>query len=115
MNKLRLKVTANKLEAENDVFTTSGSANFDECVFTFDSTWDDLIKFAVFTFNNDDFIRVDIDNDRCNIPTMCLKREGMLRINVIGMDFNSVIITTNCIGHKVEEGVNDVNTVLTDE
>ena len=115
MNEIRLKVTANKLEAENDVFTTSGSANFDECVFTFDSMWDDLIKFAVFTFNNDDYVKVDIINDRCNIPTICLKREGMLRINVIGMDYNSIIITTNSIGHKIEEGVNDVNTVLTED
>ena len=92
MNEIRLRVTANKLETENDVLTTSGSANFDECVFTFDSI-----------------------NNRCRIPVVCLKRDGMLRINVIGMDYNDVIITTNSIGHKVEEGVNDVSSALQDD
>lgn len=115
MNEIRLRVTANKLETEIDVLTTSGSANFDECVFTFDSTWDDLTKFAVFTFNHNDMVKADIINNRCRIPVVCLKRDGMLRINVIGMDYNDVIITTNSIGHKVEEGVNDVSSALQDD
>ena len=114
MNELRLKATGNKLEPQNEVFTTSGSANFDVCVFTFDSTWNDLNKFAIFTFNNDDFMKVDIINNRCNIPAVCLRNEGILKINVVGMDYNSTIVTTNSIGHRIEEGVNDVNTVLID-
>lgn len=112
MNELRLKVTANKLEAENDIFSTSGSVNFDSCVFTFDSTWDDFEKYALFTFNNEDTVKVDITNNRCNIPGLCMNYEGMLRISVFGFNYTGVLITTNTVGHKIEEGVSDAKSWL---
>lgn len=115
MNELRLKVTANKLEAQNEVFTTSGSANFDTCIFSFDTAWNNFTKYALFTFGNDDCIKVDIVDNRCNIPSICLRHEGILRISVFGVNNSDVVITTNNIAHKVEEGVYDVEGWLEDD
>lgn len=115
MNELILKVTANKLEAENDIFTTSGSVNFDVCVFSFDSTWDDFEKFALFSFNNDDYIKVEIVNGRCNIPALCMNHEGILKISVFGFNYSGVLITTNSVGHKIEEGVDDAKGLMVDD
>ena len=112
MNEIRFKVTVNKLEVENNIFSTAGSVNFDSCVFTFDSTWDDFEKYALFTFNNEDTVKVDITNNRCNIPGLCMNYEGILRISVLGFNYSGVLITTNAVGHKIEEGVNDAKSWL---
>ncbi len=107
MNNMSLRVTENRLEIVTDTYTTGGSVNYDGCVFDFDSTWNGFIKTAVFGFGNSDCVRVELQNDACKIPAICLKNEGIVRIGVYGINEDEIIITTNCVAHRVQEGVTE--------
>ena len=109
MNNIYLKVAANRIEIEKDTFTTGGSVDFDGCVFSFDSTWDSFIKTAVFGFGNADFVRVSLDDDSCKIPAVCLQKEGILKIGAYGVNEDGVVITTNAVAHRIEEGIGEEN------
>ncbi len=109
MNKIILKVTANRLEIEKDTYTTGGSVNYDSCSFNFDNTWNGFTKTAVFGFGNSDYTRVELDKDECKIPAICLQDEGFIKIGVYGVNSDGVVITTNAVAHRVNEGVGEVN------
>lgn len=109
MNELILKATSNRLEIEKDTYTTGGSVNFDCCVFTFDEIWDGFNKTAVFGFGNSDYARVELKDDECKIPSMCIQDEGILKIAVYGVNNDGVVITTNAVAHRVNEGIGEVN------
>lgn len=109
MNKIILKVTANRLEIEKDTYTTGGSVNYDSCSFDFDNTWNGFTKTAVFGFGNSDYTRVELDNDECKIPAICLQDEGFIKIGVYGVDGDGVVITTNAVAHRVNEGIGEVS------
>lgn len=109
MNNMILTVTSNRLEVEKDTYTTGGSINFDGCVFQFDEAWDGFRKTAVFGFGGSDYTRVELENDECRIPAICLKEEGILKIAVYGVDDSGVVITTNAVAHRVNEGIGEVN------
>ncbi len=109
MNKIILKVTANRLEIEKDTYTTGGSVNFDSCSFVFDNTWNGFAKTAVFGFGNSDYTRVELDKDECKIPAICLQDEGFIKIGVYGVNGDGVVITTNAVAHRVNEGIGEVN------
>lgn len=109
MNDMILKVTANRLEVQKDTYTTGGSVDYDGCIFEFDSTWDNFIRTAVFEFGNSDFARVTLESDKCKIPAICLQKEGILKIGVYGINDDGVVITTNAVAHRVEEGIGEDN------
>lgn len=109
MNKIILKATANRLEIEKDTYTTGGSVNYDSCSFDFDNTWNGFIKTAVFGFGNSDYTRVDLEDNECKIPAICLQDEGFIKIGVYGVNSDGVVITTNAVAHRVNEGVGEVN------
>ena len=109
MNDIILNVTANHLEIEKDTYTTGGSVNYDGCVFKFDSVWDGFSKTVVFGFGNSDYARVELETDSCKIPAICLQDEGILRIAVYGVNDDGVVITTNAVAHRVNEGIGEVN------
>lgn len=109
MNNIILNVTSNRLEIEKDTHTTGGSINFDGCVFSFDETWDGFVKTAVFGFGTSDYARVELEADECKIPAICLQEEGILKIAVYGVNDDGVVITTNAVAHRVNEGIGEVN------
>lgn len=105
MNYIKLSAENNKLKITEDCFTTGGSINYDACSFTFDDKWDGFVKTAVFSINNEDNYRVPIEDNTCVIPSVCIEKEGILRIGVFGVNDDNVLITTNTVAHRVEEGV----------
>ena len=105
MNYIKLSAENNKLKITEDCFTTGGSINYDACSFTFDDKWDGFVKTAVFSINNEDNYRVPIEDNTCVIPSVCIEKEGILRIGVFGVNDSNVLITTNTVAHRVEEGV----------
>ena len=105
MNNLSLKVVGNRLEVVKDTYSTQSCVNYDSCSFSFDGEWDSFDKTAVFGFGNNDVIRVSIENDNCKIPALCLKKEGYIRIGVYGIGEDGTVIATNCIAHRIEEGI----------
>ncbi len=109
MNNLILKATSNRLEIEKETYTTGGSINFDCCIFRFDQTWSGFSKTAVFGFGTSDYARVELQDDECKIPSICLQEEGILKIAVYGVNEDGVVITTNAIAHRVNEGIGEVN------
>ncbi len=109
MNNLILKATSNRLEIEKDTHTTGGSIDFDCCIFSFDETWNGFSKTAVFGFGNSDYARVELQDDECKIPSICLQEEGILKIAVYGVNEDGVVITTNAVAHRVNEGIGEVN------
>lgn len=109
MNKIILKATANRLEIEKDTYTTGGSIDFDSCFFNFDNAWKGFAKTAVFGFGSTDYARVELESDECKIPAVCLKEEGLLRIAVYGVNEDGVVITTNPVAHRINEGIGEVN------
>lgn len=109
MNNMILNVTSNRLEIEKDTYTTGGSIDFDGCVFHFDETWEGFSKTAVFGFGSSDYTRVELKEDECRIPAICLQDEGIIKIAVYGVDSEGVVITTNAVAHRVNEGIGEVN------
>ncbi len=109
MNNIKLRVTANRLELIEDTYTTGGSVNYDGCEFDFDTTWDGFTRTAVFGFGNSDYYRVEIDEDgKCKIPAVCLQQEGILKIGVYGIKGEEIVLTTNNVAHRIDEGICDV-------
>ncbi len=108
MNKMKLKVSANHLEIVSDTYTTGGSVNYDSCAFEFDSVWNGFIKTAVFGFGNSDYVRVELQNDECKIPAVCLREEGIVKIGVYGINADEIVITTDNVAHRVQEGINEM-------
>lgn len=108
MNDIRLKVTANRLEILEDTYTTGGSVNFDGCIFTFDATWNGFEKTAVFALDTTDHYRVSLEGNTCRIPAACISKEGLLKIGMYGINADGVVITTNLVVHRVNEGVGEV-------
>lgn len=109
MNKIIMRVTANRLEIEKDTYTTGGSVNYDSCSFVFDNTWDGFTKTAVFGFGSSDYTRVDLDDNECKIPAICIQDEGLIKIGVYGVNSEGVVVTTNAVAHRVNEGVGEVS------
>lgn len=105
MNNIKFSVTGNQLKITQDTITTEGSVNYDGCDFTFDESWKGFTKTAVFSTNNDKCYRVSLSNDSCKIPSVCLEKEGILRIGVFGVSNDDVIITTNSVAHHIGEGI----------
>lgn len=109
MNDILLKVSANRLEILQDTYTTGGSVNYDGCLFSFDNTWKGFRKTAVFGFGQSDYVRVELETDSCKIPAICLQNEGIIRIGVYGVNDDGVVITTNAVAHRVDEGIGETN------
>ena len=105
MNHIQLSVDGNILKVVQEAASTQGSAKYDSCSFTFDNEWDGFTKTAVFSTENDDSYKVLIENGSCLIPSVCLEKEGNLRIAVFGINDSDVVITTNTVAHRVEEGI----------
>lgn len=108
MNNLSLNVIGNRIEIIKDTYSTQGCINYDSCTFSFDSEWDLFKKTAVFGFGNNDLIRVSIENNVCKIPAICLKKEGYIRIGVYGINAEETVIATNCVAHRIDEGIDNL-------
>ncbi len=110
MNTMRLRVKGNKIEILTDIYTTQGSMNYDSCVFEFDAEWSGFQKTAVFGFGNGDYARVELVNNECKIPAVCLQNEGVIQIGAYGINEDDVIITTNSVAHRVDESIGEAGT-----
>ena len=102
-----LDVSGNKLTITRTAVITSGSENVDMCMFTFDNEWQGFTKIAVFSTADGDEYTELIVNNSCNIPSECLKKNGLLRIGVAGKDNGTKIMSTNLVSHRVVSGANE--------
>lgn len=108
MNNLSLNVIGNRIEIVKDTYSTQSCVNYDSCSFSFNSEWDSFEKTAVFGFGNNDCIRVSLENNSCKIPAPCMQKEGFIRIGVYGINSEETVIATNCVAHRVEEGIDNL-------
>ena len=115
MNDITLKATENRLEILKDTYTTGGSVNYDTCTFSFDSTWDSFEKTAVFMRENSDTYRTGLMDDSCKIPADCIKQEGILKIGLYGINSDGVVITTNYVAHRVNEGIGEAESWIEED
>ena len=107
MNIIALDVTGNKLKITSTVTITAGSENVDVCLFTFDDEWQGFTKLAVFSTADGDEYTKPIENNRCTVPVNCLKKNGLLRIGVVGKNNGVKIMSTNFVSHKIISGANE--------
>lgn len=56
------------------------------CEFIFDSTWDNLSKYALFKDEYNNSLYVELLNDRCNLPKEVLTGPGNIYIGIIGFE-----------------------------
>ena len=68
MNSIDLKVTKSTMSISNIYTLNQGEYNVDKCVFDFTSDYDNLIKKAIFIYNNEEPIEMVILDNECNIP-----------------------------------------------
>lgn len=108
MNQLEFNITGNKITVVKLPCVTSGSANYDECKFNFDSQWDKLSKTAVFICSalNSEYTS-PITNGICNVPKECLQKSGTLKIGAVGVGESGTVISTNIAVHKITVGANE--------
>lgn len=107
MNQLEFIVTGNKLAVQKLPVTTSGSAYFDRCKFSFDSQWDSLQKTAVFICGTSEEYTASLLGGVCLIPKECLQKSGILKIGVVGVGDDGTVISTNIAVHKIIVGANE--------
>ncbi len=108
MNLLNLHVNGNILNLKEKPVTTSGSVNYDSCVFTFDKQWRNYNRIAVFSIGDSEGYTVSLnDSCTCKIPKECLRQAGLLRIGVVGEGEDGVVISTNIVTHKIIRGANE--------
>jgi hypothetical protein len=80
---MRVKVTANICEIQNDVILNSGEYNINKFYFDFSEEYiDNYVKKALFVGNDGTVYEMVIANDECNIPYDILKNPGTYTFGV---------------------------------
>lgn len=69
------------------------SVGIAEVEFAFDSRWDGFEKTAVFQLDLNNPIAVELDNNKCTIPSEALKSSGKLKIGIYGKKDDMVMPT----------------------
>ena len=107
MNIIALDAAGNRLKITSTVMITSGSENVDACYFTFNNEWADFLKVAVFSTADGGEVTQIIQNNKCDIPSECLCKNGLLRIGVVGKNNGNKIMSTNFVSHRIISGANE--------
>ncbi len=107
MNIIALDAAGNRLKITSTVMITSGSENVDACYFTFNNEWADFLKVAVFLTADGGEVTQIIQNNKCDIPSECLCKNGLLRIGVVGKNNGNKIMSTNFVSHRIISGANE--------
>lgn len=107
MNIIALDAAGNRLKITSTVTITSGSENVDACYFTFNNEWADFLKVAVFSTADGGEVTQIIQNNKCDIPTECLCKNGLLRIGIVGKNNGNKIMSTNFVSHRIISGANE--------
>jgi hypothetical protein len=79
---MKLNVTENNVKIIQKELYNSGEYNIHSCEFVFSAEYENLIKKALFTNKNQKTYRINIINNRCQIPTEVLKEKGNIEIGV---------------------------------
>ena len=111
MNNINFSVSGSKLTLTGNVMPVSGSFNYDKCVFTFDSEWTGFTKDVVFSMGNGEEYTVRLLGNYCNIPEELLRKSGLLKIGVTGINTAGVLISTNQTALRVRCGANESETI----
>lgn len=113
---MKLQIIGNRIIAEHNQLT-SGSVNWYEAEFNFDSTWNGMMRTVVFQAgeNKDNSVSVFLGEDlKCLVPWEVLQNEKSLYVSVFGTLGKSVVLTTNYayVG-KIDRGAdrNSVGTI----
>lgn len=113
MNSISLNVTGNKLTLTGGAEPLSGSFGYDRCAFTFDSEWNGFTKSAVFSMGNSEECTVILESNQCVIPDEMLRKSGLLKIGVTGINPSGTLISSNQIALRVRCGTNETETFPT--
>lgn len=97
---------------------SSGDANYDMCLFTFDSTWEGFTKTAVFYQDKASVQYAVLGSDgACTVPAAAMAREGKMYIGVFGIK-DSAVLTSTLDTIEIERGAisgDNVSTEPTDD
>ena len=80
---MKIKVTKDEVRITELPKVHTGEYKANICEFDFSEEWDSLVKKAVFTYKLDEPIKMDIADDKCDIPVEVLKY-GEVKIGVYG-------------------------------
>lgn len=107
MNLLNFTVNGNRLVFTENAYPTSGGYSYDKCSFTFDSEWTGFSKKAVFSSGNSEELSELIESNICTVPEEMLRKAGLLKIGVVGINGAGTIISTNVVTVRIDTGANE--------
>ena len=111
MNNINFSVSGSRLTMTGSVMPLSGSFNYDKCVFTFDSEWTGFTKDAVFSMGNGEEYTVRLLQNYCSIPEELLRKSGLLKVGVTGINAAGTLISTNQAALRIRCGANESETI----
>ncbi len=116
LNQLNFNVNGNLLTLNNKPMITSGSVNYDTCIFNFNKAWRGFSKNAVFITEDGECYCVAVENNNsCKIPRDCILKRGLLKIGVVGENEDFTVISTNMVTYRIIHGANEENPELPNE
>lgn len=107
MNNISLNVSGNTLTVTGGAEPLSGGYSYDKCVFTFDSEWTGYTKTVVFSVGNSEEYTEILQSNQCAVPEELLKKTGLLKIGVSGVNAAGTLISTNQAAIKIRRGSNE--------
>lgn len=104
MSTITLKLDNQLLTKTNDVIISSGDAEADTCLFTFDENWTGFTRTAVFYQDKDSPQYAVLDNnDSCMIPAAAMQYKGIMCIGVFGVKGTSML-TSSVVRQEILQG-----------
>ena len=118
MAQIEVMVSKQLLTIQNQDVIARGDMNYDICAFSFDRTWEDFVKTAVFYQDKSNVQYVVLNSDNtCIIPASAMVKEGNMYIGVFGISGAKVLTST--VGRVyIRQGAisgGDVNTEPSDD
>ena len=111
MNNINFNVAGNKITLTGTAQPVSGSVSYDKCAFTFDSEWNGFTKHVVFSMGNGEEESVVLTGTYCNIPENFLRKSGLLKIGVTGINPAGTLISTDQAALRIRTGANETQTI----
>ena len=102
MLSLYIEVNKNRVLLSKPEYLTSGCVNTASCLFSFDDSWSDYEKIAVFETEKNSYAQ-EICENKCVIPAAALESSDIIKLGVIGVKGDKTI-TTGVIGISVVNG-----------
>ena len=107
MNSINFIVAGNKITFSGSTVPVSGGFSYDKCIFSFDSEWNGFSKTVIFSMGNEDEMCQPLTENYCNVPEQFLRKAGLMKVGVAGINASGTVITTNEAAVKIRRGANE--------